>query len=187
MKRLSVAVLLFAVALASAPLRPVRAEDEFLASLSKLATRTLQKEARGKKLDFSAGPLEGQLEAVEPDERLAVIVTQFELADDLVKTSATTTARVRVTAKASGQAEFYALVDVKVAIVAEARFVEEGEQVFIAPVVKDAELTLTILEILPADLAGGEDLFAGLAMALFKQNKEKILSDANQRIGKRPL
>ena len=79
------------------------------------------------------------------------------------------------------------VVDVKIAITAEARFIKEGDRFYVAPIVKDLELSLSVLEVVPDSLHGSPELMATLAMAAVNKNKPKILAEINQRIGKRAL
>src|SRR5690242_10905935 len=179
-------VLAVVLAQAAGAMRVARA-DEFLAGLSKLATREARKQLRDKQLKFAAGPLDGHVQAVEPDKYLTAEVIDFELENDLLEARVQAKGRFRVDGKADNKTEFSAVVDVDINVLAEVRFTKEGSQYFVEPRIHDLDLGLTILEILPADLTGGEDLLSNLAMTVFKKNKVQIIADANKRLGKRPF
>ena len=178
---LAVVLVLLAGATAIAP------ADEFLAGLSKLATREARKQLRDKQLKFAAGPLDGHVQAVEPERHLTAEVIDFELENDLLEARVTAKGRFRVDGKVDNKTEFSAVVHVDINVLAEVRFTKEGSQYFVEPRIHDLDLGLTILEILPADLAGGEELLSSLALAAFKKNKVQIIADANKRLGKRPF
>ena len=77
--------------------------------------------------------------------------------------------------------------DVKFTVAAEARFTKENDKFFIEPKVKDIEVSLSIVEISPANLSGGAELLSGLAMAAFNKSKEKVVAEVNKKLGKRPF
>jgi hypothetical protein len=161
--------------------------DEFLAGLSKLATREACKQLRDKRLKFTAGAIDGHVQAVEPERYLTAEVVDFELEDDLLDARVVAKGRFRLDGKVDGKTEFSAVADVTANVLADVRFTKEGSQYFVEARIHDLDVGVTILEVLPADLAGGEELLSSLAMAAFKKNKQQIIADANKRIGKRPF
>jgi len=79
---------------AAALVLPARADDGFLTSLSKVATREACKQLRDKQIKFAAGPLDGHVQAIEPDRYLTAQVHEFTLANDLLRSTVTASGRV---------------------------------------------------------------------------------------------
>ncbi len=182
MWRLSIALAMLAAAPAT-----VQADEQFLAALSKLATREMRKQLQEKQLPFKFNSVSGQLRAVEPDPRLQAEVKQFKLGGDLLNATVSAVGRFKLDGQIEHEANFSDLVDVKLALVVEARFVKENDKFFIEPKLNDIDLELTILEVSPENLSGGEQLLANLVSAAFVANKDRIIAEANKRLGKRPL
>ena len=181
-------VLVTVVALAATSFVPAaRADDEFFAGLSKLATREVRKQLRDKRLKFAAGPLDGHVQAVEPERYLTAEVVDFELNNDLLEARVVARGRFRVEGKTDAKADVNVLADVKLDAMVEVRFSKEGERYFVEPRILDLSLGLSIVEILPADLAGSEELLSNLAMTAFEKYKAEIIADTNKRLGKRPF
>ena len=166
---------------------PARGDEKLLASISKIVTREAQKQLTAKKFKFTGGPLEGQIEAIDPAERLAVEVTDFKLGNDLLTAAVTASGRFRVEGKINGEADVTTTFDVKSSIVVEARFIKEGDKYYIDPKINDIHIDLTIIDVSPDNLSGGEQFLSNLGMAAFEKNKEKIMAEINKKIGKRPF
>ncbi len=173
------------VILSVAPAALARADDPFLGTLSKLAKREALKQLRTKPIHFAQGTFEGSVQAVEPETRLETEVRDFTLGNDLLTSTVVATGRFKIEGKANDNADLNAFCDVKLTVSAEARFTKEGDQFFIEPKIKDLEILLTIREVSPAQLSGGEELLSSLLNSAFQQNKDKIIAEANRRIGKR--
>jgi hypothetical protein len=163
------------------------ADDGFLDALSKIATREARKQLRAKKFKFSGGPFAGTVEAVDPDGTLTTEVKDFALADDLLKTTVTASGRFRIEGQLSEEAEVSALFNVQLTANVEARFLKEDQKFYVEPTIKDISLTLSIVELSPANLSGGQELLSNLAMAAFSKSKDRIIAEANKRLGKRPI
>ncbi len=201
MKRFGKCLVLLAALLAVPAVTPIaRADGAFLGALSKLATREMRKQLRDKRIDFTQGAMEGHFQAVEPETRLEAEVQQFDLANDLLKAKVTASGRFKVDGRFKTVAaqtktegspqpdvEFGALFDVKFTVAAAARFTKENDKYFVEPEAKDLEVTLSVSEITPANLAGGGELLTNLAMAAFNKNKGKVIAEVNKRLGKRPF
>jgi hypothetical protein len=177
--------IILGAAIASA--RVARADDPFLGALSKIATREIRKQLRDKPFHFAQGPLEGRVRAVEPDTLLAAEVKGFNLANDLLTSTVTASGRFELDGKVDRDADVSGVFDVKLAIVAEVRFIEESGKFFIEPKIKDMQATLAILQLSPANLSGGKQLLSNIALAAFNKNKDRIIAEANKRLGKRPF
>ena len=178
-------VLLLALVIQAAP--RAQADDDFLAGMSTIVTREACKQLKDKKFPFTVGPIKGELQAVDPQQYLQVEVTGFELGDDVLQATATLKGRFQVDAKVDRESDVSAVFDVKCSVVADVKFIKEGEKFFIEPAVKDMDLCLTVLEISRSDLQGGEDFLSSLAVAAFKKNKNQVMTEINKRIGKRPF
>ncbi len=165
----------------------LRADDQFLGALSKIATREIRKQLRDKPFHFAQGPLEGHVRAVEPDTRLEAEVKGFKLANDLLTSTVAASGRFEVDGKVDQDADISGVFDVKLAIVAEVRFIEESGKFFIETKIKDMQATLAILKISPANLNGGKQLLSSIALAAFNKNKDRIIAEANIQLGKRPF
>ena len=169
------------------PLTVTRADDQFLTALSKVATREIRKQLRDKQTHFAQGPLEGSVQAIEPESYFDAHVEDFDLGNDLLTSTVSASGRFRIDGKLNREADVGAQFDVKFRIVADIRFTKEGDKFYIEPAIKDMDMTLAILEISPAHLSGGNQLLSNLAMAAFNKNKIKIIAEANRRLGKRPF
>jgi hypothetical protein len=164
-----------------------RCDDQFLSALSQLATREIRKQLHDKRFHFAQAAFEGDLRAIDPDSRLTAEVRDFNLANDQLNASVAASGRFKLDGRLNQEAEVSAVFDVKLAIIAEARFVKEGDKFFVEPTIKDMAVTLSILELAPANLSGGHELLSTLAMAAFNKNKDKIIAETNKRLGKRPF
>jgi hypothetical protein len=186
-KGLVLVAMLATLSLATASARDAHADDQFLAALSKIATREIRKQLRDKPIHFAQAQLDGTVHAIEPDTRLEAEVKDFELGNDLLTSTVTASGRFKVDGKLNQTVEVSAVVDVKFTVAAEARFTKENDKFFIEPKVKDIEVSLSIVEISPANLSGGAELLSGLAMAAFNKSKEKVVAEVNKKLGKRPF
>jgi hypothetical protein len=166
---------------------PARGEDEFLAGLSKLATREARKQLAGKRLKFAAGPLDGHVQAIDPERMLSAEVLGFQLANDLLEVRLVAKGRFRVDGQVDGKNDLDLVADVRIDGVADVRFSKEGQQYFVEPRILDLKLELNVIEVLPTDLAGSEELLSNLAVAAFGKYKAQIIADINKRLGKRPF
>ena len=173
------------VILSFAPPGLALAEDQFLETLSKLAKREALKQLRTKPIYFSQGAFEGSVQAVEPETRLETEVKDFSLGNDLLTSTVIASGRFKVEGKANGDADLCAICNIKLTVSAEVRFTKEGDQFFVDPKIKDMQIVVAILDISPEQLSGGQELLSSLLNSAFEKNKDKILAEANRRIGKR--
>ena len=127
------------------------------------------------------------MQAVEPEQLLAVEVQQFDLGNDLVQGAITANGRFKVTGQLNGELDLSVVADVKANVAAEARFTKEEGKYYVEARVKDIAIELKIVEVTPPDFSGGEQLLSTIGMAAFEKNKEKIIADINKKIGKRPF
>ncbi len=161
--------------------------NDFLDSLSRIVTREARKQLASKKLPFKVGPLAGHIQAVEPERTLAVEVKQFELANDLAGVCLSGAGRFQLTGKVNDSVDVVGLFDARVTIAAEAMFTKEGNEFFVTPRITDVELGVTILEVLPAELAGSEEFLTSLVVAVCNKNKTAIVDELNKHMRKQRL
>jgi len=173
------------VLLSLTPIAFARADDNFLDTLSQLAKREVIKQLRTKPIHFVQGAFEGSVQAVDPETRLETTVKDFNLGNDLLTSTLVASGRFKVEGKSKGEAALSVCCDIKLTVSAEARFTKEGEQFFVEPKIKNMEIALAIAEVSPEQLTGGEELLASLLNSAFEKHKEKIIAEANRRIGKR--
>jgi hypothetical protein len=166
---------------------PATGDDDFLIGVSNIVTREARKQLKGKRIPFTAGTIKGDLTAVDPEQSVFVQVKQLELSNDTARVKLGAAGRFEVDAKVDQDVSVCAVFDARLAIVAEAQFTQEGDKFYVAPLVKDLEITLSVLEVSRSELKGGEELLSNLAMAAFKKNKEQVIAEINKRLGKRPF
>lgn len=179
--------LLLAVLLGAAADASRAAENDFLDSLSKIVTREARKQLASKKLPFKVGPLAGHIQAVEPERTLAVEVKQFELANDLARTSLNGAGRFQLCGKVNDSVDVIGLFDARVVITAEAQLTKEGSEFYVTPKITEMELGVTILEVLPAELAGSEEFLTSIVAAVCNKNKAAIIDELNKHMRKQRL
>ena len=180
-------LLLLVLGIAIGPALDLRADDQFLAALSNIATREIRKAVRDKPIPFAQGPFKGHVHAIEPETRLTAEVQDFNLTNDLLTATVTARGRFAIEGTLAPEAEVRTVVDVQFTVTADVRFLKEGEKFFVEPKLHDIAAGVKIVEVSPADLSGGQELLSSLANAAFNKNKDKILAEANKRLGKRPF
>ena len=167
---------------------------DFLTALSDIATTEAIQRLDGKQFPFTqetgAVQFDGVVQAVDPAQHLQIDVQQFNLGTDSLSTQIDLRCRLEITGsitQASGAFDVAATADAVVAVAAAAKLLMEGTDFMVDPDVQDLDLTLTIIELTPANLSGGKQLISNLANTAFQSRKANILETLNESLVPRKL
>lgn len=159
-------------------------------ALTTVAQTATIKQLRGRKFPIEENEFNGSLWGVEPEKRLTVgfldftldndllivkikIQSRFELAGDLLFGGA----KVAVTMQA----------DIDATLAADVKLLLEDEQFFAQPYVHEIEAMVTIVELTPTALGGGQAFASKLLNVAFQKRKNAIVQQINQSLEKYPV